>query len=104
MCLHPAIDALINRIALLAQGEYTGLLQAAYYRKFDRVKFLPAYVGGSLEYGGVWQDRDQISSDNSILGGSLFLGLDSPIGPLMLGWGYTNEGDSVFFTKLGRFF
>lgn len=85
-------------------GEYLGLIQAVYFRKFDRIKFLPAYVGGTAEYGGVWQNRNDIGSDSSLFGGSLFLGLDSPLGPVLLGWGYTEGGDSVFFTKVGRFF
>jgi NTE family protein len=85
-------------------GEYKGLVQATYYRRFEQIKFLPAYIGGSLEYGGVWQERDDISHDNSLFGGSLFLGLDSPLGPMLLGWGYTDDGDQVFFTKIGRFF
>ncbi len=85
-------------------GEYAGLATAFYYRKFDRFKLLPAYIGGSAEYGGAWADRDDISAKNSMFGGSLFLGLDSPLGPVLVGWGHTNEGDSVFFTKIGRFF
>jgi NTE family protein len=85
-------------------GEYAGLATAFYYRKFDRIKLLPAYIGGSAEYGGAWADRDDISAKNSLFGGSLFLGLDSPLGPVLVGWGHTNEGDSVFFTKIGRFF
>ncbi len=85
-------------------GDYKGLLGAVYYRKFDRIKLLPAYIGGTAEYGGVWQDKDDISTRNSLLGGSLFVGLDSPLGPVLYGWGYTDEGDSVFFAKIGRFF
>ena len=85
-------------------GDYKGLLGAVYYRKFDRIKLLPAYIGGTAEYGGVWRDKDDISAKNSLLGGSLFVGLDSPLGPVLVGWGYTDEGDSVFFAKIGRFF
>jgi len=85
-------------------GEYARLATAFYYRKFDKIKLLPAYIGGSAEYGGAWADRDDISAKSSLFGGSLFLGLDSPLGPVLLGWGHTNEGDSVFFTKIGRFF
>ena len=85
-------------------GEYAGLATAFYYRKFDRFKLLPAYIGGSAEYGGAWADKDDISSKSSLFGGSLFIGLNSPLGPVLFGWGHTNEGDSVFFTKIGRFF
>jgi NTE family protein len=84
-------------------GEYAGLARVVYYRKFDKVKFLPAYVGGSLEYGGAWLDKDDINADNSLLAGSVFLGLDSPLGPVLVGWGNTQGGHNTFFTKIGRF-
>ena len=85
-------------------GEYLGVVQAVYYRKFDRIKFIPAYLGGTAEYGGVWDDTDDISTENSLFSGSLFLGLDSLLGPILIGWAYTDEGDDLYFIKLGRFF
>ena len=85
-------------------GEHKAVIQGIYYRKFDRIKMLPAYIGTTLEYGGVWQDRDDVNADSSVFAGSLFLGVDSPFGPLLLGWGYTDSGEQVFFTKVGRFF
>ena len=33
---------------------------------------------------------------------SVYLGLDSIIGPLYLGWGHTFGGDSAFYLFLGR--
>jgi NTE family protein len=77
---------------------------AVYYRRYDRIKFLSAYLGGTVEYGGAWDDTDDISSENSLFAGSLFLGLDSPLGPILVGWGYTDKGDDLYFIKLGRFF
>jgi NTE family protein len=85
-------------------GEYMGVVAAVYYRKFDRIKFLPTYIGGTAEYGGAWDDTDDISSENSLFSSSLFLGLDSPLGPILLGLAYTDEGDDLVFLKIGRFF
>ncbi|MCZ6673191.1 MAG: patatin-like phospholipase family protein [Verrucomicrobia bacterium] len=85
-------------------GQYLGIVGAVYYRRYDRIKFLSAYLGGTVEYGGVWDDTDDISSENSLFAGSLFIGLDSPLGPILVGWAYTDEGDDLYFIKLGRFF
>jgi NTE family protein len=63
--------------------------------------FLSWYVGGSLEYGGVWQDKEDIFSD-AIASGSLFLGADTPIGPLYLGYGHAEGGNNTVFFYLGR--
>jgi NTE family protein len=68
-------------------GPNSALLSAIYYRRFEQSKFLPWYIGASLEYGNAWQDRDDMSFDSAILAGSVFLGADTPLGPLYLGLG-----------------
>lgn len=85
-------------------GQFLGLVKAAYYRRFNQIKLLPAYIGVTAEYGGVWQNKDEISSDSTTFAGSLFLGLDSPAGPLLFGLGITENGDSAVYAKIGRLF
>ena len=60
------------------------------------------YVGGSLELGGVWQDSDEISFDNSIFAGSLFVGLDTFIGPVYTAGGLAEGGNSALYLYVGR--
>tara|TARA_B100000700_G_scaffold241549_1_gene268846 strand:- start:2326 stop:4557 length:2232 start_codon:yes stop_codon:yes gene_type:complete len=82
-------------------GQQAGVLSAIYYRRFEALPFLPWYLGGSFEYGGVWEDKEDLF-DDGIMSGSVFLGADSPIGPLYIGYGHAEGGyDSIFF-YLGR--
>ncbi|MEZ9469108.1 patatin-like phospholipase family protein [Vibrio lentus] len=58
----------------------------------------PFYIGASLEHGGVWSNND-LSLDEAPMftAGSLFAGVDSPIGPIILAYGKTEGNyDSVY--------
>jgi NTE family protein len=85
-------------------GYHVGLLGLVYYRRISDLKLLPAYVGGSIEYGNVWQELDEIGFDNAMLNGSLFIGADTPIGPVYLGVGLAEGGRSTTFLYLGPAF
>ena len=95
----------------LEEGELTGqhaqVSKAIYYRQIsgDRIKTLgmPVYVGGSVEYGNVWDRRDDIF-DDMLVSGSGFLGLDSPLGPLYFGYGYSEGGRDSVYLFLGATF
>ncbi|MGI9334849.1 MAG: patatin-like phospholipase family protein [Gammaproteobacteria bacterium] len=79
----------------------------AYYRQisdFGGGFGVPIYVGGSIEYGGVYADLGTIESDESFAAGSLFLGADTPIGPLYLGLGMAEGGNRAAYLFLGRSF
>ncbi|MFA0697896.1 serine protease, partial [Vibrio sp. 10N.222.49.C9] len=53
----------------------------------------PVYLGGSVEYGGVWSGPDKDIGDAPMfVAGSLFAGIDSPVGPIILGYGHTEDG------------
>jgi NTE family protein len=68
-------------------GSHSGEIALVGYRRILDAKLLPAYLGASIEYGNVWQDKDDIAFDNAILNGSVFVGADTPIGPLYVGTG-----------------
>ena len=82
-------------------GQQAALLNALYYHRFKSTRLLSWYGGASLEYGGVWEDKADIGSDG-IAAGSLFLGADTPIGPVYLGFGQAEQGNSAIFFNLGR--
>lgn len=65
-------------------------------------KMLRSYLGGSLEAGGVWLDRDDIDLDGLSLGASAFYGLQTPVGPLYVGVGVTEPGEVAGFLVYGR--
>jgi NTE family protein len=65
---------------------------------------VPAYLGVSLEAGNVWQKRSDASFGDTRKDASVFLGLDTPIGPVYLGTGYEERGSAAFYLFLGRTF
>ena len=88
--------ALVDQHSLLAR--------AIYYRRFGDAAGLfsvPAYAGASLEFGNVWPERSQISIQSLITSGSLFLGLETPFGPMFLGYGRTDTQQSAVFLTFG---
>jgi NTE family protein len=65
---------------------------------------VPAYLGLSLEAGNVWQRRSDASFGDTRKDASLFLGLDTPVGPVYLGTGFEEGGKAAFYLFLGRTF
>ena len=65
---------------------------------------IPVYLGGSLEAGNVWQDSGDMAFDDLIVAGSLFLGLDTPLGPFYLAYGHAEGGNNSAYMFLGKTF
>jgi NTE family protein len=60
------------------------------------------YGGISLEAGNVYvRDGDPVTWDSLIMGGSLFVGAQTPIGPAFVGWGTTENGEHAFYFNIG---
>lgn len=59
------------------------------------------YVGGSLDAGNVWPSTANINPGHLQYGGSLFLGVDTVLGPLYFGTGVSEAGNTAFFLYLG---
>ncbi|MGH8731431.1 MAG: BamA/TamA family outer membrane protein, partial [Burkholderiales bacterium] len=87
-------------------GQQVLLLRSGYYRRLGNIEWLPAYAGVSLEYGNVYEDRDDISlaPDKALLAGSVFLGLDTVLGPVYLAYGHAEQGNNSIYLYLGRLF
>jgi NTE family protein len=86
-------------------GPHSGLLRLVFYRQVGgsggSILAMPMYLGASVESGNVWQDRDDVSLDSMLLNGSLFLGLDTFIGPLYLAAGFGEDGHSNVYLFIG---
>ena len=63
---------------------------------------MPVYAGISLEYGNVFQNSDDIQFNNGLLAGSLWLGFDTPIGPVYLASGWAEGGKNALYLSLGQ--
>lgn len=97
----------IPRNSLIGQNKIFGSLIYR-YRWFDNDFGLfssPFYLGLSIEYGGVWSDPS-INADTAPLygAGSIFAGIDSPVGPIMLGYGRTEQSYDSFYLIIGTSF
>ena len=97
------------RLSGLERGEISGphaaLAKLVYYRRVgDTTGGLletPIYLGASAELGNVWQTRDDIGFDEAILNGSVFVGVDSYVGPIYLAAGFAEDGQSNFYLFIG---
>ncbi|MGF1725700.1 patatin-like phospholipase family protein [Photobacterium nomapromontoriensis] len=65
---------------------------------------IPVYLGGSLEQGGVWDNQQDIALENSLSAGSVFIGLDTPVGPVYLAYGYAENGQNSVYFSIGSAF
>jgi NTE family protein len=63
---------------------------------------VPTYAGMTAELGNVWDDEQAVSSSQLDPSLSAFFGADTPLGPLILGVGIADEGQSAVFLLLGR--
>ena len=89
-------------------GTQFGIARAILYRRISRggtgfFEF-PAYVGVSAEAGNVWATRDDVDFGDLETGGSLFLGAESPFGPVYLAAGLASGGERAFYLYLGKTF
>lgn len=85
-------------------GQHYGVLLAGYSYQIGKLLDQEALVGGMLEYGNVWQDRSNIDFGDAILNGSIYIGLDSWVGPILFGIGGREGGEHNLFLEIGRRF
>ncbi|MGR2950939.1 patatin-like phospholipase family protein [Vibrio vulnificus] len=97
----------IPRNSLIGQNKFfTSLVYR--YRWFDNdfgMFEAPVYLGASLEHGGVWSDTTLTLSQAPLYNAaSVFAGIDSPIGPIMFGYGRTESDLDAFYLIIGTSF
>jgi NTE family protein len=81
-------------------GQHYGLLSLAYQQRIYQSKFFPTYAGAAFQMGNTWEDKDDIEFGDMISSGTIFVGTDTPIGPLYLGYGVAegnNDGSAYLF-------
>ena len=55
-----------------------------------------------MEFGNVWSNRSDISARDSILGGSIWVGVETPGGPVYVAYGRAEGDASAFYLFLGQ--
>lgn len=82
-------------------GQHFGLLRGVYMHRLLNNMFVDSYYGATLETGNVWQTRDTIDWQDNILAGSVFIGADTPVGPVYLSYGINDRDKSSIYLIIG---
>ena len=60
----------------------------------------PIYLGASVENGGLWNE-ESFKDAPIYTAGSIFAGIDSPIGPIILAYGRTEQNQESVYLSIG---
>jgi NTE family protein len=89
-------------------GPDFAIARLLYYRQIGRggpgYFDVPTYLGVSFEEGNVWQSRREMSFGNTHKDASIFLGMDTFLGPVYIATGFDQHGNESFYLFLGRTF
>ena len=88
-------------------GQNISLMRAVYYRRLTPRSYLPLdfplYAGGSLERGRAWNNDNEFDS-GYINAASVFIGFDTPLGPLNFSYGFNDADEHAVYLNLGQTF
>jgi NTE family protein len=85
-------------------GQHAMRIGASYYRRIGDLALFPAFAGVSFEVGNVWENRRDMNLHDTVVGGSLWAGVDTPVGPIYVGYGRAERRQDAFYVFLGNFF
>ncbi len=87
-------------------GNYLGFASLSWYRRLTEQSLLPVdlpvYAGMSLEAGNTWMRKGEASFGDLIHAGSVFLGVDSPLGPIYIGLGLGENNQRAMYLQIGQ--
>ncbi|QBF29045.1 hypothetical protein EXN22_08715 [Pseudomonas tructae] len=88
-------------------GQNVSLMRLVYYRRLTPRAYLPLdfplYLGGSLERGRAWNNDNEFDS-GYINAASVFIGFETPLGPLNFSYGANSENQKAMYLNLGHTF
>ncbi|MBR7196574.1 patatin-like phospholipase family protein [Pseudomonas sp. 14A] len=88
-------------------GQNVSLMRAVYYRRLTPRSYLPLdfplYAGASLERGRAWNNDNEFDS-GYINAASVFIGFDTPLGPLNFTYGLNDADEQAVYLNLGQTF
>ena len=88
-------------------GQNISLMRAVYYRRLTPRSYLPfdfpLYAGASLERGRAWNNDNEFDS-GYINAASVFIGFDTPLGPLNFSYGFNDDDQKALYLNLGQTF
>ena len=94
----------LRRNELLGRTMVFGLI--SYFRQLGSGGLLgqPIYAGFSIEGGNTWLDPDDFSFRDLQANGSIYLGVDTFLGPVYAGIGFGEGGSTQFYLLFGQVF
>ena len=88
-------------------GEKVGLARLIYYRELSRLDLgvlsSRVYAGASLEAGNAYLESDAVTLPSLRVGGTLFVGAQTILGPAYLGYGVVDGGRLIYLSIGQRF-
>ena len=84
------------------RGQHAAFAILAYYRRLNDSANLPIYAGITAETGNAWDSRSDISLGDSISAGSLFMAMNTIVGPVYVAYGRAEGGNEAYYFFLGR--
>ncbi len=89
-------------------GDTIAFARIQSYRRLKKIDLagiaIRIYTGISLEAGNTFFYDQSVSIDDLRYGGTVFIGAETPIGPLYLGYGYTDGGRNKWYMAIGDHF
>ncbi|MEH6592918.1 MAG: patatin-like phospholipase family protein [Halioglobus sp.] len=86
-------------------GRQMAFVMGQYQRKLSKNSAIPLdmpiYAGFSVEGGQLWSERSDVDLGDLQGAGSVYLGIDSPIGPIYIAYGRTTSARSAIYLSLG---
>ena len=86
------------------RGAAMGVLSAIYYQRYTALPALDGLIGVTLEYGGAWDKTDDVAAAGALGSLGAFIGADTPLGTLQIGFAIAEGGHQNYYTRLGRVF
>jgi len=83
-------------------GRHSALANLTYYRRLNNLDLVKTYAGFTLEAGNIWEFSNEIGFDDLRYGASLFVGAETPIGPVYFAVGHSDNGDNAVYFYVGN--
>ena len=83
-------------------GQNYAVVMLGYSYQLASIFGRSAVVGSTFEYGNAWKLRREMDWNDGIFNGSLYVGFDSWIGPMLFGYGMREGGEGVLFLEIGK--
>lgn len=83
-------------------GQHAVLFRGGLYRRVADFQVLPVYAGLLGEYGNVFATGSSVHLADGIAAGTLFVGMDTLLGPLCLAYGRAEGDRGNYYVMLGQ--